>query len=104
VHNERRPVLPIVPNVFEQVQRFSQTVLALVFNEHQIETVTRGDKDDRSDIVEALDPLSSFFTLAAHVEHTTKTGACRLTFVAVHRSKYVLEAHAFNGKDCFVDA
>eukprot|EP00965_Chrysotila_dentata_P079737 2630044-Pleurochrysis_carterae.AAC.6 len=43
--------------------------LVLVLVEHLVKLAERGNKDDRVDVVEAVDPLAALVALAADVEH-----------------------------------
>lgn len=61
--------LPIVPNTFEQFQRFSQPILRGILPQDHIITRARCHENDCSDIVKTLDPLAPFVPLTADVEH-----------------------------------
>lgn len=62
--------LPIVPYVLEQIERLAQTILRGVLSQRQIVAAHGRDEYDRSNVVEALYPLSSLVSLATDVEHT----------------------------------
>lgn len=60
---------PIAPDRFEQFQRFAQSVLTGVFTQNHIIGRTGRHKNDCCDIIETLDPFSSFLSLTTNIEH-----------------------------------
>jgi hypothetical protein len=60
---------PVVPYGLEEVETFAQPVLGGILPQHHVVRATRRDEDDRRDVIEALDPFSSFVSLATDIEH-----------------------------------
>jgi hypothetical protein len=63
---------PVVPYGLEEVETFAQPVLGGILPQHHVVRATRRDEDDRRDVIEALDPFSSFVSLATDIEHAAK--------------------------------
>lgn len=71
--NDRyRPEPPVVPNGFEKVKGFAQSVLTGVFSEDHVVGRTSRHEDNGCHVIEALDPLTPLVPLTSHVKHTVK--------------------------------
>lgn len=71
--NDRyRPEPPVVPNGFEKVEGFTQSILTGVFSEDHVVGRTSRHEDNGRHVIEALDPLTPLVPLTTHVKHTVK--------------------------------
>ena len=78
-NNRYRSEPPVIPNGFEEVKGFAQSVLTGIFAQDHVVRRTRRHEDDGGDVIEALDPLAPFVSLTSHVKHTVKVMHVSLT-------------------------
>lgn len=71
--NDRyRPEPPVIPNGFEKVKGFAQSVLTGIFTQDHVVRRAGRHEDNGRDVIEALDPFTPLVPLTAHVKHTVR--------------------------------
>lgn len=71
--NDRyRPEPPVIPNGFEKVKGFAQSVLTGIFAQDHVVRRAGRHEDNGRDVIEALDPFTPLVPLTAHVKHTVR--------------------------------